>query len=61
RRQNNAADYLAKLGLKKEEIIPRDFPEELKDILYEDAQGGDIMMPAIHRQRPWWFPMYPMW
>ncbi|KAI3957775.1 hypothetical protein MKX01_007606 [Papaver californicum] len=56
RRQNNAADYLAKLQLKKEEINPIEFPEELKTILYEDAQGGDLM-PIIQRQRAWWLDL----
>ncbi|KAI3851425.1 hypothetical protein MKX03_013038, partial [Papaver bracteatum] len=53
RKQNSAADYLAKLQLDREEINPQEFPEELKAILYEDAQDGDLM-PIIQRPRAWW-------
>lgn len=53
RRQNRAADYLAKLQLNNEEINPREFPQELKAILYDDAQGGDLR-PIIQRERAWW-------
>ncbi|KAI3967392.1 hypothetical protein MKW92_046862, partial [Papaver armeniacum] len=43
RGHNKVADYLAKLGLKKEEINPHDFSEELKHMLCVDAQGGGMM------------------
>ncbi|KAI3854916.1 hypothetical protein MKX03_009074, partial [Papaver bracteatum] len=57
RRQNNVADYLAKILSKKDEISPHDFPEELKVMVYEDAQGGDLV-PGIQHQRTDWFPGY---
>ncbi|KAI3930274.1 hypothetical protein MKW92_033851, partial [Papaver armeniacum] len=40
---NKAADYLAKLQVNKEEMKPHEFSEELKDILYEESLGGDLM------------------
>ncbi|XP_026437161.1 uncharacterized protein LOC113335269 [Papaver somniferum] len=67
RKMNKAADYLAKLHERKEEMSPEEFPEQLKDI-YQDAGMWQIAVDGRFRLRidylrsrvskrkwPWWY------
>ncbi|OVA18574.1 hypothetical protein BVC80_1831g113 [Macleaya cordata] len=45
REHNRAADYLAKLDKTIQIIKPDEFPKELEDIIYEDANGGFYVRP----------------
>lgn len=55
RRYNVPADYLAKLQVNTKEMEPDEFPEEMKDILYEDAFTCEMMCECPASQR-WSIP-----